>query len=446
MDFLPWTFMTDLGWIAVLLIVGTILRAKVKFIQGLFLPASIIAGILGLTLGPNGFNIIPFSEHFSAYPGIMNALVFGSLPLASAAVNWKEISGRVGRMWSYSQMALIFMWGAGLLFSLLLLNPFNADLHIGFGLILAAGFVGGHGTAAAIGESFALYGWEEATSLAMTSATVGMLSAIVFGLYFIKRGSNTGKTNFLPSFTKLPTELRTGLVPEGKRKKTEIDTVSSVSIDPLIFHLAIVFGIAFIAYYISEWGMSVLPNIAIPVFSIAFIVGLVVRKILTSTGSDKYFSSDVFNKIGGGATDVLIAFGIASISLPVVAQFIIPLILLFIVGLFISWFFFSILSKSFFEEYAFERGIFTWGWTTGAVSAGIALLRVVDPDLESNTLDDFALAFVAIAPVELLIITMAPIMVMNGQSWLFIILTIGSTILIALFARRNRWLRFRIQK
>src|SRR5699024_10701386 len=187
----------------------------------------------------------------------------------------------------------------------------------------------------------ALYGWEEATSLAMTSATVGMLSAIVFGLYFIKRGSNTGKTNFLPSFTKLPTELRTGLVPEGKRKKTEIDTVSSVSIDPLIFHLAMVFGIAFIAYYISEWGLSVF------------------RKILTSTGSDKYFSSDVFNKIGGGATDVLIAFGIASISLPVVAQFIIPLILLFIVGLFISWFFFSILSKSFFEEYAFERGIFT---------------------------------------------------------------------------------------
>src|SRR5699024_11818681 len=132
--------------------------------------------------------------------------------------------------------------------------------------------------------------------------------------------------------------------------------------------LAIVFGIAFIAYYISEWGMSVLPNIAIPVFSIAFIVGLVVRKILTSTGSDKYFSSDVFNKIGGGATDVLIAFGIASISLPVVAQFIIPLILLFIVGLFISWFFFFIFFKSFLDDYVFIRRIFIYIWYKDVIS------------------------------------------------------------------------------
>ena len=55
MDFSPWVLFTDIGLISLLLLVGTIIRAKVKFIQQMFLPASIIAGLLALLLGPNGF-------------------------------------------------------------------------------------------------------------------------------------------------------------------------------------------------------------------------------------------------------------------------------------------------------------------------------------------------------------------------------------------------------
>lgn len=409
MEFLPWTLLTDLGLIALLLLIGTIIRAKVTMIQRIFLPASIIAGLLGLAFGPNGINIIPFSDQIGQYPAILNAMIFGALPLISGQIKWKEISNRVGRMWSYSQLPMLFMWGGGLLFSLVLLNPVWTDLHNGFGLILAAGFVGGHGTAAAIGESFAQYGWEEATSLAMTSATVGILSAILIGLVFINRASKKGDTKFLTSFDKLPNELKTGLISPKSRKNTEVDTVSSMSIDPLLFHTSLIFGIAFIAYYISEWGSTVLSNIAIPVFSIAFLIGLVVRKILSATRTEEYFSKDLLGRISGGATDLLVAFGIASISLPVVVQYIVPLAILFIFGLLICSFFFFVLSPRFFTEYWFERGIFTWGWTTGAVAMGIALLRIVDPDLKSNTLNDFGLAFIVIAPVELMLITFSPV-------------------------------------
>ncbi len=444
MEFLPWTLFTDLGLIALLLLLGTIIRAKVKLIQRIFLPASIIAGLLGLALGSNGFNIIPFSAQIGAYPGILNAMIFGALPLISPKVEWRKISNRVGRMWSYSQVPLLFMWGAGLLFSLVLLNPIWKDLHAGFGLILAAGFVGGHGTAAAIGDAFSQYGWEEATSLAMTSATVGILSAILIGLVFVKRGSMNGDTKFLSSFHKLPDELRTGLISPGSREKTEMNTVSSMSIDPLIFHASLIFGIAFIAYYLSGVGMRLLPNVAIPIFSVAFLIGLAVRKILSVTRTEDYFSKDLIGRISGGAADLLVAFGIASINLPVVIQYIVPLSILFLFGLFIAWFHFFVLSPRFFEEYWFERGIFTWGWTTGAVAMGIALLRIVDPELKSNTLDDFGLAFIAIAPVELMIITLSPIMVVNSQSWLFIIITLGFTFIIVMIAKRNGWFRLEL--
>ena len=326
------------------------------------------------------------------------------------------------------------------LFALLLINPFWSELHDGFGLLLAAGFVGGHGTAAAIGATFAQNGWEEATSLAMTSATVGIISSILIGMLFIKRGSTKGHTSFLASFDELPNELRTGLIPPHSRNNSETDTVSSISIDPYVFHLSIVCIIAAIGYYLSKLGAMLLPSVVIPAFSLAFIVGLIVKKILDSTNTSNYVSTDVVNRISGSATDILVAFGIGSISISAIVDYALPLILLFIFGLIFSYVFFAILSKKFFQKYWFERGIFTWGWTTGTVAMGMSLLRIVDPKSESRTLDDYALAYIPIAPVEILLITFAPMFVVNSQGWLFIILTAAASLLILFIAAKNRWI------
>ncbi|MBY8910898.1 sodium:glutamate symporter, partial [Salinicoccus roseus] len=102
------------------------------------------------------------------------AIVFAAIPLTTGRFNIRKMINKVGGLWSYSQIAMLLMWGLGLLFALVLLVP-AFDVHTGFGLILAAGFVGGHGTAAALGDAFAQQGWEEATSLAMTSATLGAI-------------------------------------------------------------------------------------------------------------------------------------------------------------------------------------------------------------------------------------------------------------------------------
>lgn len=60
------------------LLLGTILRAKVKFLQTIFLPASVIGGFIGLLLGPAilGDNaIIPIPEDwmstYALLPGIL---------------------------------------------------------------------------------------------------------------------------------------------------------------------------------------------------------------------------------------------------------------------------------------------------------------------------------------------------------------------------------------
>jgi len=439
MDFSPWVLFTDIGLISLLLLVGTIIRAKVKFIQQMFLPASIIAGLLALLLGPNGFGILPFSEQMKVYPAILIAVIFGTLPLLSPRIDWNAIKTRVGSMWSYSQIAMVLMWGGGLLFALLLINPFW-DVHDGFGLLLAAGFVGGHGTAAAIGATFAQNGWEEATSLAMTSATVGIMSAILIGIVFIKWGSSKGHTSFLASFKDLPDEMRTGLIPPESRTKSETDTVSSISIDPYVFHLSIITIIAMGGYYLSQLGAMLLPSVVIPAFSLAFLVGLFVKKILNSTDTDKYVSKDVVSRISGSATDILVAFGIGSISIAVVLDYAVPLILLFVFGLVYAFLFFTVFSKKFFPEYWFEKGIFTWGWTTGTVAMGMALLRIVDPKSESKTLDDYSLAYIPIAPVEIMLVTFAPMLVLNSQGFVFVAITFVFSFVIYLMAIKYKWL------
>lgn len=48
-----------------------------------------------------------------------------------------------------------------------------------FGVLLASGFIGGHGTAAAVGSTLDTLGWAEGTDIGLTFATIGILAAMV---------------------------------------------------------------------------------------------------------------------------------------------------------------------------------------------------------------------------------------------------------------------------
>ena len=85
------TLMVHLGWLSILLLVGKLIRARVRILQRLFLPASIIAGFLGLLLGPyilgaTGVQIIPeeMLGTWAALPGVLINVVFACLFLGLA--------------------------------------------------------------------------------------------------------------------------------------------------------------------------------------------------------------------------------------------------------------------------------------------------------------------------------------------------------------------------
>ena len=331
--FTPWTFFTDLGLISILLLVGKALRVKVKLIQQLFIPPSLIAGLLGLLLGPNGLGWIPLSNEIGTYSAILIALVFGALPLSSPNVSMKEIARRVGPIWAYAQIGMLLQWAAMGLFGLFVLKIIWPQLNDAFGVMLPTGFYGGHGTAAAIGTAFQDLGWADATSLGMTTATVGIVCAIVGGLFMVKWAARHKQTAFIADFDDLPDELRSGLLPEDKRDSIGEATTSSISIDTLTFHTALIFVVAFLGYLASQGVKQIYPMLELPVFSCAFIIGLVLKKGFDATSVSRYINIKTTERLSSAFTDVLVACGVASIKMGVVLQYAVPLLTLILVGI-----------------------------------------------------------------------------------------------------------------
>ena len=437
--FTPWTLFTDMGFISLLLLVGKLIRVKVKFIQQLFIPPSLLAGLLGLALGPNGLEWIPLSQELGTYAAILIAGVFGALPLSSPHVSMKEITQRVGPMWAYAQVGMLLQWGLMGLFGLCVIHLIWPDLHDAFGIMLSTGFYGGHGTAAAIGTAFDRLGWEDAGSLGMTTATMGVVFAIIGGLLLVKWAARHQQTAFIADFDDLPDELRSGLLPEHKRDSIGEATTSSISIDSLTLHMSIVWMVAFGGYLLSQGVKQYYPQLELPVFSCAFVVGLLLKKGGDLTQVSRYINPQTTQRLSSSFTDLLVACGVASIKLGVIVQYAIPLIVLLVAGVVIVLSITFYLGRHLSRTFWFERTIFAWGWWTGTMAMGIALLRIVDPKLASKAMDDYAMAYLPIAPVEILLITFVPILFCNGLGLWLSLACIGLSLLILLFSLKMGW-------
>ena len=414
--FTPWTLFVDIGIISLLLLVGKLMRVKIKWIQQLFIPPSLLAGFIGLACGPHGFDILPISEQTGTYAGILIAFIFGALPLTSQKTKGNQ--QEIGAMWVYSQTGLLLQWAFGGLLGLLVLNKIW-PLSPGFGITMPSGYCGGHGTAAAIGQAFGQLGHDEILTLAMTAATFGIVGSVILGLIFVKWGAKKKHTTYLADYKDLPSELRTGLLPQEKRESMGESTGSSISIDSLTFNLAIICAIALGGYGISKLAAHFMPGFELPVFSCAFVFGILFKKLLDRTRASESICPQTVGHISGSMTDYLVAFGIASIKVSVVIEYIVPLAILLLSGLAVTLIYVFVMARKLMKECWFEKALFTWGWFTGTMAMGIALLRVVDPKMKSRCLDSYALAYLFIAPVEISLITFAPVAFVNGYGLLF---------------------------
>jgi len=436
-----YSVLLDLAFASGFILLGQLLRSKVKFFQRFFIPASLIAGFLGLALGPRGIGWVPFSSQFGSYSGMLIVLVFVSIGLRGFEISKKGFKGDVERIGSYlcfKEAAYGLQYAIPVLLGFFVLSRLQTGLNPGFGMLLGAGFVGGHGTAAAIGKTFASYGWADATDLGMTSATIGILTGVFGGIALIKWASRKGMTSYIKDFAQLPEELRTGLIPEEKREILGKETVSSISLDPLGWHLALLLLPAGLGRILAKFVASQY-HLNIPTFSMAFLVALVFYFLLRGVGAYKYVDRHVVGRLGSCFTDYLVFFGVSSIKLPVVLEYWVPFSLLMIIGIAIVFFTYLWMAPRMMKDNWVERGIFCFGYLTGVYAIGFALLRIADPDMKSKTLDDTAILGPINTWTDVLNISFGPILLATGRIGLYLSLMFGYVFFFVILSRVMKW-------
>ncbi|MGM9760528.1 MAG: sodium/glutamate symporter, partial [Parabacteroides sp.] len=233
-----------------------------------------------------------------------------------------------------------------------------------------------------------------------------------------------------------------GLLPEDKRDSLGEATTSSISIDSLTLHLSLVCVIAFFGYLTSQAVRQYYPQLELPVFSCAFVIGLLIKQGCDRTHISRYINPQTTQRLSSSFTDLLVACGVASIKLGVIVKYALPLIVLLLCGVCIVFAITLFFGRHLCRTFWFERTIFAWGWWTGTMAMGIALLRIVDPKLNSKAMDDYAMAYLPIAPVEILLITFVPILFSNGLGlWLSVACLLLSALILLLAWRLGWWIR-----
>lgn len=410
----------DFCFMAVLLLIAKIIRAKVTFVQKLYIPSALIAGFLGLILGSQFLNLIPFSLEISSYAGILISVLFGSMFLGNKnKATFKEMLNSVGDTFLVNGASEITQFGFFIFLGIVILPIIFNNINPAFGLMLPAGFVGGHGTAAAIGGVLAEAGWQDATSIGQTFATIGLLGGILIGVLLINIGARRGYTSIIKSVQNLPEDMMTGLIPVNKRSSFGDNTVNSMSVDTLSWHISLVLIAVGGAYGVNNILKLVLPQVSFPVYGLALLCSIVVQVFLRMLKMDDYIDKRIITHIGSSATDFLVAFGVASINVSIVLKYAFPIVLLVILGFSLIIFWFAYISPRFFRTYWFERGIYIFGMSTGVLATGVILLRITDPKFESGVLEDFGFAWIFLSIIDMLLVSFSPVAILYGGGLLY---------------------------
>ncbi len=373
------------------LLMGKLLRAKVALFQRIFLPASILGGFVALLFGPYLLNVLPdfLYDTWTQIPGILISIVFATLFLG-------VIIPGVRTMWTQggSQLCFGMMVGSGqylvaMLVTVLVLMPLF-DVPPIFGTILEIGFAGGHGTAAGMQQVFTELGFPAGSALAQMSATVGIITAVVGGVFYINIAIRRGYCVNLSKEKGIPHYKKVGLIPEKDRFTSSRATVASESIEPLAFHFAIV-GLAILVGWVLLAGIRQLhPMLAgFPLFPLAMVGGMIVQVLSVPLKVSQYYDRLTFERILGFSLDVLVVAAIASIRLDLFIENLWPFLILMAVG--IAWLFFAliVLAPRMFPYNWLERGVTEYGMQSGVTAMGLLLLRLVDPYYKTDTAQAF---------------------------------------------------------
>jgi glutamate:Na+ symporter, ESS family len=446
MDF-SWKAVIDAGLISAALLLATLIRSKVRFFQKYLIPNALTAGFILLPVYNYLLPAIGYSRNGlgDLVYHLLN-ISFISMSLRSSPPKVKGHKGggvfgmSTGILMGYATQALL---GLGLT---LLFLP---SIHPAFGLHLPLGFALGPGQAYAIGKGWEAMGFEGGASVGLTFAALGYLWACFGGVVLINMGIRKGWiSSDMLAFMK-DKALMKGIVGKGDKKPIAGRlTTDSEAIDSFSFHTGAVIvvyflsflllkGITFLLGFAGKAGAELATNFWGINFIFSAVTAIFVRKLIDIFHLGHVLDDDTLTRVSGFSVDFMVAGALAAISLVFVGKYWLPILVMstlcgIMVFITVPW-----MSSRMFNDFKFERMLMLYGVSTGTLSTGLALLRVMDPEFRTKVSSDYMLSagltFILAVPFILAINLPAKAYVTGSMYYYWLMIGIAALYLVYVF-------------
>lgn len=387
------SFIIAFGLASIMLCFGMILRSKVSFLQNMLVPASVLAGLIGLIVMNTGVITGTDAEMYTSIVNILFTITFISIGLTSSSAPSKP-GYSAGKEIAKGSMGMAMVWNSlyaftpaiGAVVLLLIGGYFGMDAF--YGLLVPFSFAQGPGQAATFGTIFEQqHGIENAAMVGLTFAVIGYIACFLIGVPLAKYGIKKGLAKNFGS-GKLEDYVKRGYFKKDeKREPMGQETVYSGNMDTMTFHFAII-GICYlIALGISEL-ISYIPVLGPSFSGFLFIYGMLaaylVKYVMKKLKIDHLLDNTFQTKITGWSTDYLVVSSFMAVQFSVIAEWLTPILVLSVIIVLVSFITVMYFGKRFGGEDDFARTLGLYGTTTGTVPSGIALIRIIDPSLRTG--------------------------------------------------------------
>jgi ESS family glutamate:Na+ symporter len=412
-----WGFMVQIGLLMLFLVIGNILRRTVPLFRKCLIPSALLGGGLLLAV-----NIIGKQFGFVLVDNrLMQVITYHCLAIGFAAMSLKTEKSahktkpvqvvEFGALQGGCYMLQAFV-GLAVTLVLFFLTK-NSEKVISYicGLILPLAYGQGPGNALSWDINFT--NMPEAQfagngSFGLSLASIGFVVASVFGVLYINIAKSRGSL-----------AVREGRLEDTAREQTdpaEQEIPDNESVDKFTIQS----GFVALAYGLSFGFMCLLGKLSAFTNSIAWgfnflwaslgamLIKAVVKQLRKKQWMHRqYINNYQMDRISGFAFDLMIVAGVAAIEINDIKNYVLPIVILSVVGAAITFFYIRLVTKECFHSFRHEFFLMSFGTLTGTASNGMILLKEIDPGLQTPTSSLYILsnfpAMVMIAPLLLLL-------------------------------------------
>lgn len=379
-----------------LLMLGTLIRAKVPLFQKLLFPSSLIGGLIGFVLINLDLVGMPTSTGWKDItPNIFSMITFHLFAFGFVGIGLlqtkKPASGKVvmrGALWialvfgmTFSVQALI---GKGVF--VLWQDLFGGTFETVNGYLLGAGFTQGPGQTQAYATIWQTsYQTANALSVGLAFAAVGFLVAGIVGVPLAFYGIKKGWVSIEGG--KLPQCFLRGLMDKGDNPTCARSTTHPANIDSVAFHLAIMATLYALAYAFGVWWLCTMPKgingLGIGmIFAWGMFFAMIARKLMAKFDLIHLLDGETTRRLTGATVDFMICAVFMGIQVRQLQEVAMPFLIAVVLGT-IATLFICLWFGRRSPEHGFERGLTLFGYCTGTAASGLLLLRIVDPEFDT---------------------------------------------------------------